>query len=36
MGVLVILVERGTLSAPVSEQFAPCHSRCSHGPVERR
>ena len=35
-GILVILVEKGTLSASVFEQVAPHHSRCSHSPMESR
>ena len=36
MGILVILAEKGTLSALVFEQVAPCHSRCSRGPMDRK
>ena len=35
-GVLIILAERATLSAPVFERVVPCHSRCSHGSMERK
>ena len=34
--VLVILAERGTLSALMFEWVAPYHSRCSWGPMERK
>jgi len=33
---LVILAEKGTLSASVSERVAPCHFRCSRGAMERK
>ena len=36
MSVLVILAERGTLSALVSERVVPRYSRCSHDLMERR
>ena len=36
MGILVILVEIGTLGATVLERVVPHCSRCPHGPVERR
>ena len=36
MAILVILAERGTLSAPVSEQVMPHHSRYSCNPMERK
>ena len=35
-GILVILAEKGTLSASMSERVALCHSRCSCGPKERK
>ena len=35
-GILVILAKRGTSGAPVPEWIAPCHSRCSRGPMERK
>ena len=34
-GILVILVEKGTLGALVSERVVPCHFGCSHDPMER-
>ena len=35
-GILVILVEKWTLSAPMSERVAPCHYICSCDPMERK
>ena len=35
-GILVILAEKGTSSAPLPEQIVPRCPRCSHGPVERK
>ena len=30
-----LTAKRGPLNAPVSEQVTPCHSKCSHGCIER-
>ena len=35
-GILVILAEKVTSGALVPERVAPRHSRCSHGPIERK
>ena len=35
-GILVILAEEGTLIALMFEWVTPRHSRCSHGPLERK
>ena len=34
-GISIILAEKGTLGAPVSEWVAPHHFGCSCGPMER-
>ena len=35
-GILVILLEKSTLGAPMPEQVVSRHSRCSHGSIERK
>ena len=35
-GILVILAEKGTLGAPMSEWVVPHHFGCPHGPMERK
>ena len=35
-GILVILAKKVTSGTPVPEWVTPCHSRCSHDPVERK
>ena len=34
--ILVILAEKGTLDAPMSERVEPHHFGCSRGPMERK
>ena len=36
MGILVILAEKGTLSASVSERVTSHHYICSRNPMERK
>ena len=35
-GILVILAKKGTLGALMFKRVAPRHSRCPHGPMERK